>query len=74
MTALHIFLTLFEIIACGLIVYGFAHEDKVIEWEQRQIRTLKMKWNKHKVIDRIRKRRFKKLIWEEFTRWIFAEI
>lgn len=34
-------LTGLEIIISALLVYGFIHEDKVIRWEQKQVKKIK---------------------------------
>lgn len=37
----NIILTICEVLISALLVYGFIHEDKVIKWEQKQVKRIK---------------------------------
>lgn len=37
----NIILTLCEVLVSTLLIYGFINEDKVIRWEQKQVRKIK---------------------------------
>ena len=54
MSVEHIAATLIEFIVFGLLLYGFAHEDKVISFEQNIKRIVKGNYRRFK---RIRKQR-----------------